>query len=101
MAPARRNLIVSGARARSIPVFHVDIRLYAIGSTDRKSDGDHDYVRLAQARPNYRCGILPSNYSGNQRKYKVCGILHYRLTHPHDNSCRDTSLVCLIQLMRK
>ena len=57
---ARRNLIVSGARARSIPVFHVDIRLYAIGSdqTDvrrirrtRKSDGDHDYVGLAQARP--------------------------------------------------
>ena len=25
---------ISGARARSIPVFHVDIRLYAIGSTD-------------------------------------------------------------------
>ena len=25
---------ISGARARSIPVFHVDIQLYAIGSTD-------------------------------------------------------------------
>ena len=25
------------ARARSIPVFHVDIRLYAIGSTDRQT----------------------------------------------------------------
>ena len=24
------------ARVRSIPVFHVDIRLYAIGSTDRR-----------------------------------------------------------------
>ena len=33
---ARRNKIVSGARARNIPVFHVDIRLYAIGSTDRR-----------------------------------------------------------------
>ena len=47
---------VSGARTRSFPVFHVDIRLYAIGQTDvcrtRKSDGDHDYVGLAQARPN-------------------------------------------------
>ena len=29
---ARRS--IRRARARSIPVFHVDIRLYAIGSTD-------------------------------------------------------------------
>ena len=32
------QLTISGARARSIPVFHVDIRLYAIGSTDWASD---------------------------------------------------------------
>ena len=49
-----------------------------------------------QSHNYYRCGILRSYYSGNQRNYKVCGILHYRFTHPHDNSCRDTSLVCLI-----
>ena len=51
---------ISGAR--SFPVFHVDIRLYAIGQTDvcrtRKSDGDHDYVGLAQARPNYIIYII-------------------------------------------
>ena len=73
---ARRNLPyrvpVSGARARSIPVFHVDIRLYAIGSRiDRrrqtdvrrtpKGDGDHDYVGLAQARPNHVCYIRESH----------------------------------------
>ena len=36
---------VSGARARSIPVFHVDIRLYAIGSTDvRQTYVGHEKV---------------------------------------------------------
>ena len=36
---------VSGARARSIPVFHVDIRLYAIGSTDvRRTYVGHEKV---------------------------------------------------------
>ena len=31
---ARRGYGVSGARARSFPVFHIEIRLYAIGQTD-------------------------------------------------------------------
>ena len=32
------------ARARIIPVFHVDIRLYAIGSTDRRRTDVHEKV---------------------------------------------------------
>ena len=58
---ARRNLpYPAGARARSIPVFHVDIRLYAIGWTaGRQTCIGHEKVMeittvgLAQARPNY------------------------------------------------
>ena len=43
-AQYEHEIVVSGARACSIPVFHVDIRLYAFGSTDRRIYVGHEKV---------------------------------------------------------
>ena len=63
---ARRNIDLSGARAQysgfprryTVIRYRIDDRrsiyVTTVGRT-RKSDGDHDYVGLAQARPNNYC----------------------------------------------
>ena len=77
---ARRGYSIRRARAQfsglprryTVIRYRTDRRMYICRT--RKSDGDHDYVRLAQARSNYTCMYAPLMYDNQIVRTTYCGL---------------------------